>query len=162
MSVAPTGSGTGAARGVASAFRNRQRGAIERSKPVTHTAFVSAFRGKQLSCPKCNAALAFEGDRWDCKTCAGTFVEDAALMAMVSDILKTPWGMPPVSGTAGAAACPVCATAMTVERLASTTIDRCERHGVWFDEDELATVLLETSGEQEPHGIGAWIKRLFT
>src|SRR6185503_4961638 len=76
-----------AIRSVASAFANRPEFVSLGSVAAkTHTAFVSAFAGQDLMCPKCDAKLAFEADRWACKSCAGSFVEDAALVAMVQDI----------------------------------------------------------------------------
>ena len=50
---------------------------------------------------------------------------------------------------------------MIVEKLgASTTIDRCAKHGVWFDEHELQTALVEI-GIPEKTGLVGWLKQLF-
>jgi hypothetical protein len=39
------------------------------------------------------------------------------------------------------------------------TIDRCDIHGVWFDDHALEQTLLHASAPH--HGLGAWLKRLF-
>ncbi len=135
-------------------------GQYELPRPIVHQMFVSAFRGHQLTCPACaGAALRFAGDRWVCATCAGTFVEDAALVAMISDIIHGPWELPPPAGSPGARKCPVCREAMTVETLETVTLDRCPKHGQWFDADELGQALLH-AGDPPSH-LGGWLKRLF-
>ena len=130
------------------------------SRPRTHTLFVSAFQDRALGCPVCkDQKLAFAGDRWGCTACSGSFVEDAALEAMVSEMTHAPWDVPPVTGAGSDRACPACGKLMVVEVLAAVTIDRCAGHGVWFDEDELQTALQHAS---DPHGgVGSWVKRLF-
>lgn len=130
------------------------------SRPRTHTLFVSAFKDRTLGCPVCKEQkLTFAGDRWSCSTCAGSFVEDAALAAMVSEMTNSPWDVPPVTGAGSDRACPACGKLMVVEVLEAVTIDRCAGHGVWFDEDELQTALQHAT---EPKGgVGSWVKRLF-
>ncbi len=130
------------------------------SRPRVHTLFVSAFKDKTLGCPVCkDQKLAFAGDRWGCPSCAGSFVEDAALAAMVSEMTQSPWDVPPVTGAGSDRACPACGKLMIVEVLEAVTIDRCAGHGVWFDEDELQTALHHAT---EPKGgVGSWVKRLF-
>jgi len=43
--------------------------------------------------------------------------------------------------------------------LEGVTIDRCDVHGVWFDDRELEQTLHHSSAP--PHGLVAWLKRLF-
>lgn len=130
------------------------------SRPRTHTLFVSAFKDRTLGCPVCKEKkLSFAGDRWSCTTCAGSFVEDAALAAMVSEMTNSPWDVPPVTGAGSDRACPACGTLMVVEVLEAVTIDRCAGHGVWFDEDELQTALHHATEPKD--GVGSWVKRLF-
>jgi Zn-finger nucleic acid-binding protein len=148
-----------AIRSVASAFANRPTFvALASVTSKVHTAFVSAFAGQEMMCPKCQTGLAFEADRWACKTCAGSFVEDAALVAMVQDITQGFWEMPPIGTATGARGCPACKTPMVVEHFHGIEIDRCKPHGVWFDADELQTVLVESTNPKET---GSWLKRLF-
>src|SRR5262249_15140005 len=100
---------------------------------------ASQFKDRRLPCPICDgAALALALDRWTCARCAGAFVENAALVSMIGEMIRGPWDMPPPSGVDGPRACPVCTVAMQVELFESVTIDRCVEHGVWFDPAELA------------------------
>ncbi|MEZ4402593.1 MAG: zf-TFIIB domain-containing protein [Kofleriaceae bacterium] len=153
----------GAMEAIGAAFGSGGQLAISRQRlrrPRVHTLFVSAFHGQRLGCPACaDAALGCQGDRWVCARCAGCFVEDAALVAMVTAMASAPWDLPPVAGPPGLRPCPVCATAMMTERLEGVAIDRCAAHGVWFDDAELQAALLHVGAE--PPGLGGWLKRLF-
>jgi Zn-finger nucleic acid-binding protein len=131
------------------------------SRPRVHTLFVSAHKGKTLGCPACkDTKLQYEGERWTCSTCAGCFVEDAALTAMVMEMTNTPWTVPDVKGGPGDRNCPVCETPMIVEVLEAVTIDRCKAHGVWFDDTELQSALHHAS-TPDSGGVGSWLKQLF-
>jgi ribosomal protein S27AE len=129
-------------------------------RPRVHTLFVSAHRDRRLGCPSCRGtALAYLGDRWACATCAGSFVENAALSAMIVEMAQKPWELPAVSGTPGDRACPICQAAMVFEVFEGVPVDRCGVHGVWFDDTELQAALQHASAE--PPGLGAWLKTLF-
>ncbi|MCX5743236.1 MAG: zf-TFIIB domain-containing protein [Proteobacteria bacterium] len=135
-------------------------------RPRVHTLYVSAHKDRRLGCPSCKeTALSYAGDRWPCHTCAGAFVENAALAAMVEELSAAPWEVPVGAGALGERACPVCTRPMMVEVLEAVTIDRCGDHGVWFDEHELQDALhhvIDPSfGGDAPTGIGGWVKRLF-
>jgi hypothetical protein len=163
LDVAPRGSAGGAMRGIRDAFASTRPaiGQYSLPRPRVHTLFVSAFRGHDLTCPRCaGAKLEFEGMRWACSTCAGAFVENAALVAMVSDVTSTAWKLPDAAGKAGTRPCPVCAAPMTEQDLEATPIDRCAAHGMWFDSDELQAAL-EHAGEDPKPTIGGWLRRLF-
>jgi Zn-finger nucleic acid-binding protein len=132
------------------------------NRPRVHTLFVSAHKDRTLGCPACklDAKLAYQGDRWVCATCAGSYIETAALAAMIEEMALKPWVVPPVSGKPGDRACPICATPMIVELLEGVTIDRCATHGVWFDDTELQAALVHASSPGSG-GMGSWIKQLF-
>jgi hypothetical protein len=148
----------GAFRG---AFRRAAPGVrgYEVSRPLVHTLFVSAFRGRSLECPACNLALELAGDRWRCTKCAGAFVEDAALAAMISDIVHEAWEMPAPAGKAGERECPVCARRMTEEQLEGVSVARCGGHGTWFDDQALSRALLH-AGDPPGHP-GGWLQKIF-
>jgi ribosomal protein L37AE/L43A len=130
------------------------------SRPRVHTLFVSAHKDRSLDCPACTETkLEFRGDRWTCLACAGSFVEDEALAAMVMEMSNQPWEVPHVTGSPGTRHCPLCEQAMIVEKLEGVTIDRCAPHGVWFDDAELQSALGHASAA--PAGLGNWIKQLF-
>jgi Zn-finger nucleic acid-binding protein len=129
-------------------------------RPRVHALFVSAHKDRRLGCPSCKEAeLHYQGERWECAACAGTFVETAALTAMIEEMSQQPWDAPAVYGAPGDRACPICSTAMVVEVLEAVTVDRCSTHGVWFDDTELQAALHHASSGAG--GIGAWLKRLF-
>jgi hypothetical protein len=157
--VAPKGSAASALHGIGKAFTQNQRLPIGYSPPRVRIAFVSAFRGRALACPGCAEDLVFRGDQWACPSCAGTFVENVALVAMVQDITKAYWEMPASTGEPGTRICPACRAPMSIETLHSVTLDRCATDGVWFDEAELASVLIESS--EPPKSTGGWLRRLF-
>ncbi|MGE0404437.1 MAG: hypothetical protein AB7T06_47445 [Kofleriaceae bacterium] len=135
-----------------------------RKRPPTVTP-VNIYRDQVLACPACPPTrpheLSFAGDRWTCASCHGAYVERGALEALIEEMANQPYELAPPSGAAGDRACPVCIEPMVVEKLgASTTIDRCGRHGVWFDEHELQTALVEV-GIPEKTGLVGWLKQLF-
>ncbi|HEY5922256.1 MAG TPA: zf-TFIIB domain-containing protein [Kofleriaceae bacterium] len=131
----------------------------QRVRPRAHTLFVSAHKGLPLDCPACKSPLSYQGDRWACTPCSGLFVENDALVAMVREMALAPWELPKSTGKPGDRGCPICHTPMIVEVLEGATIDRCDVHGVWFDEHELGQALHHASAPG--HGLVAWLKRLF-
>lgn len=140
---------------VISRWRNRPR---QRTKTLTP---INAYADRELPCPVCKTSLVFVGDRYACATCNGSFVETAAVVAMVSDVANQLWEMPTVTGPIGERQCPMCGERLVVETLVGTAIDRCPTHGVWFDASELAATLERASGALD-RGLGPWLKRLFT
>ena len=129
-------------------------------RPRVVTLYVSAHKDRRLGCPACKeTALSYQGDRWACSTCAGSFVETAALAGMITEMSHAPWEAPAIAGAPGERCCPICNTKMVVEVLEAVTVDRCTAHGVWFDDTELQSALQHASGE--PPGLGGWLKRLF-
>jgi Zn-finger nucleic acid-binding protein len=113
-----------------------------RARPMSVTPFSSAFAGHTLLCPVCKIGMGLQGHRYVCEQCKGVFVENAALVEMMSAMRDEPWGLPPAEGPPGARPCPVCAAVMSSERVDAIELDRCASHGVWFDRDELAESLL--------------------
>lgn len=136
-------------------WRNRRR---RRDKTLTP---INAYREHRLACPVCTTTeLRFYGDRYACEQCDGTFVQNAAFVAMAMDISKDYFELPPAAGEPGPRACPVCMHPMHVEDVEQVPIDRCAMHGIWFDANELAVALERASGQFE-HGWRAWLARLF-
>ena len=93
-------------------------------------------------CPVCKIALGLHGRRYACEKCSGVFVENAALVELMSEMREERWDLPPAEGPPGQRACPVCSGVMSTERIQAIELDRCALHGVWFDRDELAASLL--------------------
>ena len=137
-------------------WRNRPR---KRAHTLTP---VNAYRDQKLRCPVCpDSTLDFMGDRFACAGCHGLFVENAAVEALVTDMIGEAWQIPAVAGEAGARRCPVCETDLVVEKVEGATIDRCAAHGLWFDPKELEEVLQHADAGHRPHGLIGWVRRLF-
>jgi Zn-finger nucleic acid-binding protein len=131
----------------------------EHARPRVHTIFVSAFRGYRLTCTSCgDRSLEFEGDRWLCPKCGGSFVEDTALVAMISEMTTEPFELAPPGGAKSDRACPVCKESMTQDRLDGVTVARCAGHGTWFAAGALVTALEHAGTVPPKHG---WLHRLF-
>jgi hypothetical protein len=131
------------------------------TRPSVHTLYVSAYKDRHLGCPVCKGVeLDYRGERWACEACHGSFVESAALTAMVTDMINGPWELPIAAGERGERGCPVCGDAMRCEVLEAQAIDRCAAHGVWFDDHELQDAL-HHAGTGSPTTLGGWLKRLF-
>lgn len=153
----PTARSRSASDGLAiSAWRNRAR---QRTKTLSP---VNAYADRTLGCPVCpGRELRFLGDRYACEQCAGIFVENAAVTALVNEIAPSLWELPAPSGTPGPRACPVCRELLIVEELETVAIDRCGAHGVWFDPTELASMLEHASRNVHHGGLRRWLARLF-
>jgi Zn-finger nucleic acid-binding protein len=104
--------------------------------------FSSVFAGHTLICPACKIALAISGHRYLCEQCTGVFLENGAIVELMTEARGEPWALPPAEGPPGQAACPVCSDPMSMERIEMLEVNRCALHGVWFDRDELAASLL--------------------
>lgn len=96
-----------------------------------------------LRCPRCSITLdAYRSGMWRCPACTGVLVTDAALQESLLEAGST---AVMVGGAArpsdGLRACPRCGDAMAAIWWSQQPVDRCERHGTWFDPDELAPVL---------------------
>lgn len=134
----------------------------KRRRPTAYPMFATAHAGEALACPVClDQPLAYGAGRWTCGRCRGLFVEDAALATMLASMTNAPGELPPPSGAPGSRACPLCASAMRAEPLEAVPVDRCDGHGVWFDEAELEEALAR-AGEPPPSRIRRWVKDLLS
>jgi len=139
----------------------------DRSKPsAPKPAEIDPYAGRTLACPACgsDAVLGFHDDRWLCDRCGGAFVANTALEFLVIDVANEMYVLPEPTGETGARSCPVCSQPLIVEQWQHVTIDRCARHGVWFDPKELGEALEFAGGvaeTQEPRGVARWIQHLF-
>lgn len=136
---------------------------MPRNAPMPMT---DPYAGRTLACPACgsDAVLGFHGDRWLCDRCGGAFVANAALEFLVIDVANEYYTLPAPTGELGARSCPVCSEPLVVEQWQHVTIDRCAKHGIWFDPKELGEALEFAGGvapAQEPRGVARWIQHLF-
>ncbi len=105
------------------------------------------------NCPHCKSALRLSNDGGTqvCGTCQGTFCDRKALKRLITDALQSPalqgYDRPTLSltGATSYIRCPVCSDLMNRRNFAGSSgvvIDICGQDGVWFDDGELAQVLL--------------------
>jgi Zn-finger nucleic acid-binding protein len=112
------------------------------------------MRDDHAMCPNCGRGLDPNGRRLVCGACAGVMVPEDELRTMVAEMLvgaaKAQEGPPelpyePVELTDRSKTCARCPATMTKHRLYGMLIDRCEAHGVWFDDTELQSALANAS-----------------
>ncbi len=105
---------------------------------------MSIYRDSEVRCPRCASTLIDAGAARGCTECRGLWLEQTVLHHMVEQMQTPPAPISLVFRAHQRAplSCPECADPMTTLVLQNVEIDRCEKHGLWFDRDELQTVLL--------------------
>jgi Zn-finger nucleic acid-binding protein len=73
--------------------------------------------------------------------CGGAWLSEAKLVDMAQDMKGSLVVLPWSPRDSEHRACPVCAKEMLAVSLLEVELDRCPAHGVWFDANELGTVL---------------------
>ncbi|HLL21286.1 MAG TPA: zf-TFIIB domain-containing protein [Kofleriaceae bacterium] len=95
-------------------------------------------------CPVCQEALSRAGFTERCSKCTGAWIHEDALVGMLQERASTmvvlPW-QPRVAATGERRACAVCTQPMDAVALGTVALDRCAPHGVWFDPEELASLM---------------------
>jgi uncharacterized protein YbaR (Trm112 family) len=152
------GGGGNPEQGVSSMYVSLRRPRNRRTPPQVP---ITGLRKRRLACPVCEGDLDHAADRFPCTHCAGAFVENHSLEAMMSDLKQAPWLLAPLAGKPGSLACPVCAGTMHTDSLEQVVVDRCGDHGVWFDAPDLASALRHASGVDQRRGVMVWLKRWF-
>lgn len=109
---------------------------------------------RRMNCVSCGKSMARSGKTERC-TCGGAWVPESALLQMAEQMagsfVTIPWQ--PRKGSVRS--CPQCGQGMipvSVERIA---LDRCTSHGVWFDPQELQSLLNNASKLTESGGFAA-------
>jgi hypothetical protein len=107
---------------------------------------VSELRDEFPVCPHDNSGLdpTPDGSRLCCGTCKGVLMADAAVLALLGEVIEKPPATLPLADGAvpePIRTCPRCLTQMTKHTLYTIQIDRCGAHGIWFDGEELQRVL---------------------
>jgi hypothetical protein len=134
------------------------------------------YRDSSIECPACKMALRAFRERLCCDGCGGIFIGLDDLVAEIGALTSI---TPEISFTeerAGTRCCPRCVVTMDTCKLDARLIDthvttkpildRCKRHGLWFDRDELEKVeeRIEKQADREWRkraGLGKWAQRLF-
>ncbi len=113
-----------------------------------------------FECPACGQELRAYFTRLCCDACTGIFVAHGDLSKALDDHASGSAEIGFVDGQLGTRACPRCREPMLTCRLdaafglehalPSPELDRCAKHGVWFDVGELANVLEAARHATEP------------
>jgi Zn-finger nucleic acid-binding protein len=103
-----------------------------------------AYRDEREKCPRCSAELVDAGSVRGCAACGGQWVRAEVLQDMTTtmQITARPIRMQWRRDQHETLSCPTCGEAMEMWKLYEVPIDRCQRHGLWFDNGELMMVLL--------------------
>lgn len=86
------------------------------------------YRDEYERRPRCRVELIETGTVRSCTACRGQWATQAALLDMAAEMTRPG---PPGS----------CGDAMGTWRFHAIELDRCAKHGIWFDRDELESVL---------------------
>lgn len=94
------------------------------------------------SCPRCqNVPLGDEPLIRHCGRCKGSWIAEETLHKRVAEVRETHPGLTWHTEARAALRCAICAAPMETLVVRDTAVDRCPRHGIWFDANELAHVL---------------------
>ncbi|HEY4179969.1 MAG TPA: zf-TFIIB domain-containing protein [Kofleriaceae bacterium] len=105
------------------------------------------------SCPRCGTELTQAGAARACSTCSGLWLGVGDLDEMATQMQNPPQqvNLKLLVVDRQPLACPSCSTPMQTVELFGVPIDICrKKHGVWFDANELAQVLLRSVGVTSP------------
>lgn len=104
-----------------------------------------SYRDVFEQCPRCRVALVDAGSVRSCRNCGGLWVEEAVLTEMVLKMLPprplSRLVLAVLDRTGAPIACPTCHEAMDSTTIHDVMLDRCAKHGIWFDARELEAAL---------------------
>lgn len=115
---------------------------------------MSLYRDAFEQCPRCGVELVDARSARGCRQCHGLWLREDVLTEMVIEMLPiaAPGVLQFTPGTGSRIPCPACSEPMALVTLADVLVDRCARHGVWLDADELPAVLMrapDATGEPD-------------
>jgi Zn-finger nucleic acid-binding protein len=95
-----------------------------------------------MNCVVCSRQMSVTGETLSCE-CGGTWVAEIMLARLFEKHGRPNalWWKPREGARRP---CPMCKSEMTNVWLGKAELDRCEKHGIWFDMDELADMLAST------------------
>jgi Zn-finger nucleic acid-binding protein len=89
-------------------------------------------------CPRCGHDLELMAGARACKACHGVWVSEPEIERRLRERCRTdPGPLVFAEGSGPVLPCPVCWDPMAPRSLEGVAVDRCDKHGVWFDVDEL-------------------------
>jgi Zn-finger nucleic acid-binding protein len=89
-----------------------------------------------LRCPRCHDSLELARGVHVCRACRGGFVLESVLAEMVA-ARGDGRAIDYVPCAGESLACPGCGAPTLPTTIEGVPVDRCPRHGIWFDVDEL-------------------------
>ena len=103
------------------------------------------YRDSFETCPRCGVELVEARSARACPRCGGLWLDEMVMSEMVHEMLPPQ----PISRLELAVlersgepiACPTCKAAMHATTIHGVGLDRCAKHGVWFDAGELQRAL---------------------
>jgi Zn-finger nucleic acid-binding protein len=115
---------------------------------------VPELQAEFEACPRCGIDLVDVPAMRACTRCDGRWATEATLIRLATEMAATgPAGepyLPFLRDERAALVCPTCGNSMTTYKLHAVEIDRCARHGIWFDVHELQQVLYATYDPPDP------------
>lgn len=124
----------------------------------------------QPICPVCNTELSQAGFTERCPKCTGAWIHEDALVGMMQErtsaMVFLPWHD---RAQDQERRCAVCRKPMQAVSLGTVALDRCPDHGVWFDPEELASLMKQAKhfkadvkpGDSDSDGLLGSIAKLF-
>lgn len=94
-----------------------------------------------MKCPVDQSPLVEAGRTMKCETCEGAWVREEAVVAILEQRASTLVELPWVAREDKPRPCAECAAPMQTVNLGSVALDRCAQHGVWFDANEMTSLL---------------------
>ncbi len=114
------------------------------------------YRDGGSACPRCGSGLVEDKQGLSCMQCGGTWAEERVLLetwTRIAPKLQLP-RLTPRLDRERRLPCAVCSAPMQKVMFESIELDRCEEHGVWFDDGELerlaTTAMLEAGLTKMP------------
>ena len=102
------------------------------------------------ACPRCGIDLVDVPAMRACSRCDGRWATEATLTRLAGEMTPGEPYLPFLRAERAALLCPTCGNSMTTYKLHSVEVDRCARHGIWFDVHELQQVLYATFDPPDP------------
>lgn len=103
------------------------------------------YRDSFEKCPRCGVALVDARSARGCPACGGLWVEEPVLTEMILKMLPprplSRLVLAVIDRSEAPIGCPTCGDAMESVSIHEVILDRCVKHGIWFDARELQDAL---------------------
>lgn len=106
-----------------------------------------------MKCPVDATPLEEAGRTMKCATCEGAWVREDVLVAILEQRASTLVELPWAPREDRPRPCAECGASMQTVNLGSVALDRCAQHGVWFDANEMTSLLRQAKRFKTQPGI---------